>query len=160
MTISVELIDYNNHEQAKDLVFLLDSYARDPMGGGEQLSEFSQANLADELAKLPHAASFIAYVDGKPASLANCFFGFSTFACKPLINIHDLVVHSDFRGQGIAKHMLATVQQHAIKQGCCKVTLEVLSNNAIAKQAYEKFGFVQYQLDESAGAAIFMELKL
>lgn len=160
MNISVKLINYDDEEQAKDLIFLLDSYAKDPMGGGEKLSEFTIANLASELAKLSHASSFIAYVDGRPASLANCFFGFSTFACKPLINIHDLVVHPDFRGQGIAKKILTDIKQHAVDHGCCKVTLEVLSNNLIAKQAYEKFGFIQYQLEESAGAAVFMELKL
>lgn len=160
MSLRIELVDYQNAQQAQDLVYLLNSYAEDPMGGGASLSEFTQQNLAGELARVPHAVSFIAYCDDKPASLTNCFFGFSTFACKPLINIHDLTVHPDFRGKGIAKEMLKTVKQHAIEKGCCKVTLEVLFNNHIARQAYEKFGFVQYQLEESAGTAVFMELKL
>lgn len=160
MSLSIKLIDYQNPEQAQDLVYLLNGYAKDPMGGGAPLSNYTQKNLASKLAKIPHAASFIAYYDDKPASLVNCFFGFSTFACKPLINIHDLVVHQDFRGKGIAKKMLEAVKQHAMEQGCCKVTLEVLFNNHIARQAYEKFGFVQYQLEESAGTAVFMELKL
>lgn len=160
MTLKVQLIDYNNPTHARTLVDLLNAYAEDPMGGGESLTDYCKQNLASELANIPYACSFVAYEDDKPASLANCFFGFSTFACKPLINIHDLVVLPEFRGKGIANKMLDAVKQHAQQNGCCKVTLEVLSNNPVAKQAYENFGFKQYQLDESAGAAIFMELKL
>ncbi|MCC2606595.1 GNAT family N-acetyltransferase [Planctobacterium marinum] len=160
MTFNLIEVDYNNPHQASDLVAMLNHYAQDPMGGGEPLSEFVQQNLAKSLAQTPGAFSFIIYIEGKPAAMCNCFTGFSTFACKPLINIHDFVVHSDFRGQGLSKHLLSAVAEKAKKDGCCKVTLEVLSNNKAAIQAYNKFGFKLYQLDEAAGTAQFMELKL
>ena len=36
----------------------------------------------------------------KPVGLATTFEGFSTFAAKPLINIHDIAVLPDYRGRG------------------------------------------------------------
>ena len=41
-------------------------------------------NLVPKLAKLPHAFSILAFVDGEAVGLLNCFEGFSTFAAKPL----------------------------------------------------------------------------
>ncbi len=160
MTVTTALVDYQNPTQAKDLVSLLNDYAQDEMGGGEALSEYSQANLAKELAKLPYAFSLIAYVDGAPAGLANCLMGFSTFACKPLVNIHDLAVRSQFRGMGLSQTLLQAVKAEANERGCCKVTLEVLSGNKVAYNAYLKYGFKPYQLDEGTGTAQFLELKL
>ncbi|MBE1300530.1 MAG: GNAT family N-acetyltransferase [Alteromonadaceae bacterium] len=160
MQTNIETVDYNNQAQAKDLVFLLNSYAEDPMGGNEGLSDFTKQNLALTLAKVPYAFSLILYADGQPAGLANCILGFSTFACKPLINIHDLAVHADFRGKGFGKMLLEAVKQEAIKRDCCKVTLEVLSGNEVAYNAYLSFGFKAYQLDDTTGNAHFLELKL
>ena len=136
---------------------LLDLYASDPMGGGKSLDEGVKNNLVRELSKLPHAFSFIAYVDEHPAGLINCFEGFSTFLCKPLINIHDIVVLDEYRGNGIAGMMLEKVEEIARSKGCCKLTLEVLSNNEAAKSAYQKFGFSDYQLDPQAGTALFWQ---
>jgi ribosomal protein S18 acetylase RimI-like enzyme len=102
----------------------------------------------------------IAYVDGAPAGLVNCFEGFSTFQGRPLVNIHDVVVLAEFRGRGIARRMLDRVEEIARARGCCKLTLEVLSNNQAAKSAYRKFGFSDYRLDPEAGTALFWQKKL
>ena len=45
--------------------------------------------------------------------LIDCFAGFSTFAAKPLLNVHDIVVHASRRGQGIAQALLAWAGQRA-----------------------------------------------
>lgn len=37
---------------------------------------------------------------------ANCFESFSTFACKPLINIHDFIVLEKYKGNGISQKIL------------------------------------------------------
>lgn len=160
MTIKITIIDFKNAKHRHDLVFLLDSYASDPMGGGEPLAVEKKAQLTDELAKLPHYIGFIAYDGDTPVALANCFMGFSTFACRPLINIHDFVVVDEFRGKGVSQQLMASIAEKAKSLDCCKITLEVLSGNQIAINAYEKFGFSLYQLDESAGTAQFMECKL
>jgi ribosomal protein S18 acetylase RimI-like enzyme len=153
----IEKIDYTNPKQARDLVYLLNSYAKDPMGGAEGLSDYAKANLVSELSKRPNAFTVIAYVDNKPAGLINCFFGFSTFKCKPLVYIHDVVVLSEFRGQKISLKMLQYVEAHAKENDCCKMTLEVLEGNEVAKNAYLKFGFKSYELDPKLGNALFWE---
>lgn len=160
MSINIVVVDYTNAGQGKDLVELLDNYALDPMGGGEALEPQVKNNLVAELAKLPHAFSVMAYVNDKPAGLINCFFGFSTFACKPLVNIHDVVVSSEFRGLGLSQKMLEKVEQYAKSKGCCKLTLEVLQGNEVAKASYRKFGFAGYELDPEMGNAVFWQKKI
>ena len=109
---------------------------------------------------LPYAFSVIAYIDGHSAGLVNCFEAFSTFSCKPLINIHDIVVLKKYRCKGVSQKMLNKVEQIARTKGCCKITLEVLSNNEVAKSAYRKFGFSDYELDPKAGTALFWQKDL
>lgn len=156
-TIRICRADYGNAQHAAALVSLLDGYACDPMGGGEPLSDFAKAHLVTELAKLPQAFSLLAFAGDQPAGLANCMLGFSTFACKPLVNVHDLAVDVAFRGQGIGERLLAEVERIARAQGACKLTLEVLSGNARAMRLYTRCGFAQYQLDPAAGQAGLMQ---
>ncbi|WP_444997825.1 GNAT family N-acetyltransferase [Aliikangiella sp. IMCC44359] len=160
MTVTCHIVDYHDQQQANALVELLNIYALDPMGGAKPLSEDVKYNLASELAKLNYAFSIIAYVNKKPAGLANCFEGFSTFKSKPLINIHDLVVAPEFRGQKIATLLLQKVEDIAKEKGCCKVTLEVLNNNKIAKKAYAKFGFLGSSPEEKSDQMLFWEKPL
>ena len=89
--------------------------------------------------------------------LVNCIEGFSTFACQPLVNIHDVVVLQAYRGQRIGQHMLALVDGIARERGACKLTLEVLSGNSGAMQLYRRVGFDNYQLDPAAGQAQFLQ---
>ena len=157
MNIEIKVADYSDAQQGRDIVYLLDAYARDPMGGAKPLDESVKSNLAKELSTLPHAFSILCYVDGKPAGLVNCFVSFSTFKCKPLINVHDVVVIDDYRGLGLSQRMLSKVEQIARDKGCCKITLEVLEGNDIAKRAYTKFGFTGYELDPDVGRALFWQ---
>ena len=147
-----------DHEKA--LVQLMNLYALDPMGGGQELADFVKANLASELAKRESAHVILAFVDAEPAGLIVCFEGFSTFACKPLLNIHDVIVAPAFRGRGLSKLMLEKVEAIARQLGCCKLTLEVLEGNPTAQAVYKSFGFNGYELDPKMGKALFWEKKL
>ena len=155
--------DYGNPVHAQALVSLLDAYARDPMGGGEPLSEFAKANLIAALAARPQAFSVLAFDDllGKGAGIAvgfvNCIEGFSTFACQPLVNMHDVAVLPAYRGQRIAEKMLALAETIARERGACKLTLEVLQGNAGAIKLYDRVGFASYQLDPAMGQAQFLQ---
>ena len=160
MTIEVVLVDYRDPAQAAALVELLDGYARDPAGGGTPLSAQVRAELPAALAARPQAFSVLAYDDGQAVGLINCVEGFSTFACRPLVNVHDVVVASSHRGQRLAQRMLERVEQEARARGACKLTLEVLSGNVSARKAYEREGFADYQLDPAFGSAMFMQKKL
>jgi ribosomal protein S18 acetylase RimI-like enzyme len=151
---------YTNPVHAEAIGVLLNQYAEDAMGGGESLSLDTRQQLAIELAKRPHAFSVLAFIAGEPVGLVNCFEGFSTFACRPLVNIHDVVVIASARGQGISQKMLTKVEEIARQRGCCKMTLEVLEGNEVALGAYRKLGFSDYQLDPQMGRALFWQKAL
>ena len=155
--------NYADPTHAAALVRLLDAYANDPMGGGEPLSEFAKINLVPSLAARPQAFSVLAFEatadqeTGQAVGLVNCIEGFSTFACRPLVNIHDLAVLPAYRGQRIAELMLALVEDIARERGACKLTLEVLQGNAGARRLYHKVGFDNYQLGSTLGQAEFLQ---
>ena len=158
--IEIVRVDYQNPDHISDLVALMDQYALDPMGGGEGLPDKVKANLGNNLAKLPSAISLLAYVGNEAVGLLNAFEGFSTFACKPLINVHDVIVSFSYRRKGISHHLLSSLEEIAKEKGCCKLTLEVLSQNKTAKTSYQKMGFAPYQLDPKSGQAEFWQKDL
>lgn len=152
--------DYANPVHAAALVTLLNAYACGPMGGGRALSEFARANLVPCLAARPQAFSVLAFSKEQPVGLINCIEGFSTFACRPLVNVHDVAVLAEYRGQGIAEKMLVLVEGISRERGACKLTLEVLQGNAQAIRLYERVGFAGYQLGSAAGNALFLQKNL
>ena len=160
MKIKVCRVDYHDLHHAAVIPLLMNLYATDPMGGGQPLPAEVLDNLVDSLAQRPYAFSFLVFVDDEAAGLVNCFESFSTFSCRPLVNIHDLIVLKPFRGLGLSQKLLQAVEKEALARECCKVTLEVLSGNEIAKSAYQKFGFAGYELDPAKGSALFWQKTL
>jgi ribosomal protein S18 acetylase RimI-like enzyme len=152
--------DLTNSHHVTALVTLLNAYALDPMGGGEGLSDFTKENLASEILKRSDTTVILAFDDDKPAGLINCIEGFSTFASKSLMNIHDVFVAPGYRGTGVVTQLLQAAENLAIEKKCCKVTLKVLEGNKPAQIAYSRFGFAGYELDPSMGKAMFWEKKL
>lgn len=155
--IEVVRARYDDPAHTAALVQLLDHYARDPAGGGHPLSDFARAHLAEALAARPFVFSVLAWDEGAPVGLINAIEGFSTFACAPLVNVHDVVVIDSHRGRGIAARLFAEVEAIARERGACKLTLEVLAGNAAARALYEKLGFDDYRLDPALGEARFMQ---
>lgn len=160
MPIKIIQANYNDKKHSTHIIEMLDCYANDPMGGNAALPDFVAQNLVYELSNRKDAISILAYVEGQPAGLLNCFEGFSTFQCKPLINIHDLIVATEFRSMGLSTKMLQMVEEIAKDRNCCKLTLEVLEKNYIAINSYRKFGFHHYELDPIMGKAEFWQKKL
>jgi ribosomal protein S18 acetylase RimI-like enzyme len=159
---SIEIIeaDLAIAAHADAIVALMDEYARDPMGGGGGLSNYAKTNLISELAKRKTARVILAVVEDRPAGLVICLEGFSTFACQPLLNIHDAIVSLPYRGQGLSRLMFQAAEKIALDLGCCKLTLEVLEHNYLAQAAYRSFGFNGYELNSEMGKALFWEKKL
>ncbi len=155
--IEVVRARYDEPAHAAALVELLDAYARDPAGGGEPLSDYARDHLINSLAARPFIFSVLAFDGDTPVGLVNAIEGFSTFACRPLVNVHDVVVASSHRGRGIAARLFAEVEAIASERGACKLTLEVLSGNHAARALYEKLGFDDYRLDPDMGRAQFMQ---
>jgi ribosomal protein S18 acetylase RimI-like enzyme len=155
--VQVCLADYGNLLHGQALVSLLDAYARDVAGGGAPLAAFAKNNLVKELAARPQAFSVLAFDGDIAVGLANCFEGFSTFTCRPLVNVHDIAVLPAWRGQRVGEQLLALVEQMARERGACKITLEVLQGNHSAIRLYQRAGFAAYQLDPAMGSAQFLQ---
>lgn len=147
-------LDRTDHQQT--VLELIDAYSRDPMGDGKPLSDEVRQALIPGLRNHPTTLIFMAYTGEQAVGIAVCFLGFSTFAAKPLINIHDLAVLPGLRGQGIGRQLLDAVERKARDLGCCKLTLEVLENNHRARRTYEAAGFAQATYQEEAGGALFL----
>ena len=158
--VEIRIVDYRNAQDGEHLVRLLNEYAEHPMGGGTPLNKDTRASLPEKLSAFGQAFSLIAYVDNEPAALMNCIKGFSTFKAKPLVNIHDVVVSENFRGLGLCRKLFQHVEEMARQQGCCKLTLEVVEKNEVAKKAYTNFGFNSYELDPEMGKAMFWQKEL
>ena len=125
-TIKVSKVDINDEEVGKELLRLLTAYALDRQGGGEDLSDYCKANLLNELKKRDNSCHiFFATIDGVNVGISTTFEGFSTFAAKPLLNIHDFAVCPEFRRRGVGKAMMAYIEEFARSRGYCKLTLEV-----------------------------------
>jgi ribosomal protein S18 acetylase RimI-like enzyme len=158
--IEVVEADLSGAEHQAATLELLDAYARDPMGNGAPLAADVRLRLIPGLREHPTTLVFLAYGGGDAAGLAVCFRGFSTFAARPLINIHDLVVLANHRGQGIGGRLLEAVARKGRASGCCKLTLEVQENNHLARRLYEAAGFSQVVYQPDAGGALFLSKAL
>ncbi len=139
---------------------LLDGYAQDPMGGGEGLTIAVKQRLVANVLKRPERLILLALNEGEAVGVLNGFEGFSTFAASPLLNIHDVFVHPNARGLGVGKALFDYVEGIARARDYCKLTLEVLTGNAVAQSLYRKQGFEGYSLDDRMGHALFWQKKL
>ena len=140
MSLAIVEADLDNKEHQEHILYLTNAYALDAMGGGAPLPDRVRQNLLAGLKAMPATLIFIAYDDSQPVGIANCFYGYSTFYAKKLINVHDLGVVPEARGKGVGAALLQAVTKKAEEEGCCKVTLEVLEHNP-ARRLYEREGF-------------------
>jgi ribosomal protein S18 acetylase RimI-like enzyme len=154
--IEIVEADLDRPEHQRAVLDLTDAYATDSMGNGRPLDAEVRRGLIPGLRKHPTTLIFIAYDQGRPAGIATCFYGFSTFAARRLINIHDLAVLPEYRGRGIGHRLLQEVERKARDTSCCKLTLEVQQNNLRARRLYEALGFGPLVYQDGAGEALFL----
>ncbi len=140
MNITILEADYWDQKQCSDIMYLTNAYANDEMGGAEPLPNETLAQMIEGLRETRNAFTMLVYDQEKAVGLANCFIGFSTFEAQKVINIHDLIVLSEFRSKGIGEKLLESIQKKARQLKCCKLTLEVREDNR-ARNLYERFGF-------------------
>lgn len=159
-TLTVVEADLHRPDHQEAVLRLVNNYARDPMGNSQDLPQDVCTRLIPGLQAHPTTLIFLAYRGDEAVGIAVCFRGFSTFAAKPLINIHDLAVNPDCRGQGIGRLLLRRVEHKARELGCCKLTLEVQLNNTVAQGLYFNVGFIRATYDPEAGQVLFLQKPL
>ncbi len=157
VTAEIEIVEADLQDPAHvyAIVALTAAYALDPMGNAAPLPDEVLQRLVPALRAHPTTMVLLAFRADQPVGIATCFLGFSTFAARPLMNVHDLAVLPAHRGQGIGRALLDAVDQHARQRGCVKVTLEVLENNEPARRLYHAAGFGRATYTEAAGGALF-----
>lgn len=138
---SIVQANLNDESHRAGILELLNMYASEPLQGGQPLDEETRARLIPGLAAQANGRYFLALHGERPVGVAICFIGFSTFRALPLLNIHDLAVHREFRQQGLGRQLLDAAEQEGIRLGCCKLTLEVQHENVNARRLYERVGF-------------------
>lgn len=158
--IDVVEADLSEPPHQAAVLALTRSYARDPMGNGADLSRAIQDVLIERLREHPTHLVFLAFHASEPVGIATCFLGFSTFAARRLVNVHDLHVVPSFRRHGIGRRLLEAVEARAKKLDCCKLTLEVQEKNHAARALYRSFGFQDGLYEPGAGVVLFREKKL
>ena len=152
--------DLDSSADAAAILDVLESYASDPIGGGRPLAADVRERLLDGLRAHPTTLVLLAFEDGEAVGIAVCFFGFSTFQARPLLNVHDLAVVPQRRGGGIGSALLGAAEAHARERGCCKLTLEVQDDNHRARAVYARFGFTDFVLGGDAVATRFLSKAL
>lgn len=150
MSIEIREMDFGDEAHAAGLLSVLDGYASEEMGGGAPLAPDVRQRLIPELREQANALVLLAFEGGVVVGIATCFFGFSTFAARPLLNVHDLAVLPASRRRGIGRALLVAAEQRARARGCAKLTLEVREDNTRARSLYQQCGFHDFEL---AGAS-------
>jgi GNAT superfamily N-acetyltransferase len=157
----VTIIEANlaHPDHQREIIKLTSAYAADRMGNAGPLPPEVLARLIPGLQAHPTTIIFLAYAgdtaENIAVGIATCFLGFSTFVARPLINIHDLAVLPDHRGQGIGRDLLAAVDRKARELGCARVTLEVQERNTRAQHVYKSAGFAHAAPGQNTGGSLF-----
>ena len=138
-------IDLMKDEHCDQLIRLLDAYMQDEMGNSAPMPADLAPEILNGLKNYSGYLGFFALADGEFAALANCNNNYSTFKAKPLINIHDFVVHPDFRGKGVGRFLLDSIAEFGKENGYCRINLEVRNDNVKAQKLYEKAGYADCQ---------------
>ncbi len=123
--IVVRLTDFDDTADQHAVLTLLDMYSREPLGGGAPLALDVRQRLIPDLRRQANCRTFLALHTNQPVGLAICFFGYSSFQARPLLNIHDLAVTPEMRGRGVGRALLRAIEAEARGSGCCRITLEV-----------------------------------
>src|SRR5690554_4174431 len=148
-------VDLHNDEHCNNLIRLLDEYMRDDIGTGRAMPDGLGKEIIDGLREHTGYLGFFACVGDEYAALANCNLNFSTWKARPLINIHDFIVSSSYRGKGVGLFLLQGIESFAKENGYCRINLEVRHDNHKAQNLYRRAGF-----DECSPVNYFWEKQL
>jgi GNAT superfamily N-acetyltransferase len=168
--VRVRQADLEDPDDRETIVALTDAYARDPMGGGEPLPDEVRGDLVEAMQEHGNVVVWLAERDGDPVGISGRgdegsrperprdaehedrerarhpvgiltgIVTFSTFAASSTLNVHDIAVLDDRRGDGIGAKLLQAAEAWAREEDLARMSLEVLEENP-AQRLYEREGF-------------------
>ena len=141
INVVFEFCDFTNLHHRSSLVYLINQYITDPMGGLIPLGKTMSEDLVNGLAEHPSSFVLLAQFEDQCIGLATCFINFSTFKAKPFLNIHDVVILKEYRGKGIGRMLIEKCIAISRERGYCKITLEVRDDNEVAQNLYRSLDF-------------------
>ena len=147
--------DLENNGHCEAIRRLLNEYALEPLEGGTGLAPEVLSELIPGLREQSSVLVLLASLEVDIVGIAVCLWGFSTFAARPALNIHDLAVSGACRGRGIGTALIAEVERRAREKGCSRVTLEVRAENSSARTLYARCGFEGAAHEVPAGVTLF-----
>ncbi|MBK8037198.1 MAG: GNAT family N-acetyltransferase [Verrucomicrobiaceae bacterium] len=159
-SFTVTEADLSNTAHQAATLSMMDAYARDDMGDGRPLSDWSLDHLIAGLREHPTTLVFLVFRGTEPVGIATCFRGFSTFAARPLLNISDYFVLPACQGRGLGRRLMEAIEHRARELGCCRLTLEVQEHNHRARAIYGAAGFAQAVYVAEAGGSLYLAKQL
>ncbi|NJN25014.1 MAG: GNAT family N-acetyltransferase [Cyclobacteriaceae bacterium] len=97
-------------DQASHFLRLTAGYMKDPMGQAEPWTNEQKGDVINDLKNHPLALILFAKLNDQFVGVCTCFFAYSTFMAKPLLNIHDIYVEEGYRGVGVARQLLQALE--------------------------------------------------
>jgi GNAT superfamily N-acetyltransferase len=105
--------------------------------------EASEADiLRDGFGAVPRFECLLAEQAGETVGFALFFHTYSTFAGRAGLYLEDIFVAEPARGQGLGRHLMATLAAIAVERGCARFDLAVLDWNP-ARDFYHRLGFAE-----------------
>jgi ribosomal protein S18 acetylase RimI-like enzyme len=133
--------DLSRTDHAQAFLRLLNAYILDEMGGGAPIVGEKAGRLIAELRRFPSKVILFAKKDDSLVGMSVSFIAYSTFKACLLLNIHDFIVLTGYRGQGVGRKLMEATEARARQLGCGKITLEVRRDNEKARQLYASMGY-------------------
>lgn len=141
-TVTIIKCDFNNPLHCQAEIDLMREYMLDKMGDAPPFNNEQNSQLIEGLRNHPTVLTLLAEVNGEFVGLTNSFINFGTFAAKPFLNIHDVIVKNTSRKQGVGRKLLEENIRIAKEElQCAKITLEVREDNTPAQKLYKSLGF-------------------
>lgn len=131
--------------QKQDLSSILQLYAQPGMDNGVVLDIATAEAIFARMAHYPSYRLFVVETeDAIVGSYALLIMDNLAHLGTPSAIVEDVVVHPQWQGQGIGKHMMAHAMDLARKARCYKLMLSSNAKREAAHAFYESLGFTRH----------------
>ncbi len=129
----------------EDLPVLLPLYAHLGMDDGQVLSLDEARRIFRKMGQYPDYRLYAAFVRERPIGVfALLIMDNLGHQGRPSAVLEDLVVHPDWRAQGIGRWLVAFAWEKSLEKRCYKLTLSSNRQRTRAHRFYEHLGFQQH----------------